>query len=265
MQYMAELPGIYHEIKELNHQNPYDLNHNLESNNGIGKPQTGPYPSLELSTSDYRDSDFLDNMQPVDSIYHLTLPPSPHYITQCPLFYKVQNLRNALCTLGNHLNIKLTNGSTAYESPSNEAGSPIPTTYHFTNWRDMTAYNCFWSILILTNKVLLRLLPPFDPTSYELHSECRALALEICKTWENAWASKPIGAFHTGLSFVVAYEFCDPEVQEWIIGRLNSLLDFQGIDAFRWDGEVIRMMAGKLAGEGPDLSFELKNLAAGAR
>jgi hypothetical protein len=119
----------------------------------------------------------------------------------------------------------------------------------------MTGYSCFWSLQILVNKVMMRLLPPFDPRIYELQSESRAVAAEICKTWEDAWASKPIGALHTGLSFVVAYDYCAPKVQEWIINGMNSLLDFQRVDTFRWSEEVIEMMSGKLAGEGPDLIF----------
>jgi hypothetical protein len=101
----------------------------------------------------------------------------------------------------------------------------------------------------------MRLLPPFDPNIYAIQAECRAIAYEICKTWEDAWASKPIGALHTGLSFVVAYQYCDPEVQEWIIDGLNSLLDYRMVDAFRWSEDVITNMSGKLAGEGPDLDF----------
>ena len=83
----------------------------------------------------------------------------------------------------------------------------------------------------------------------------RCAAVEICKTWEDAWASRPIGAFHTGLSFVVAYEFCIPEVQTWIVKSLNSLLDYHQVDAFRWSDEVIVSMAEKLAGEGPAVAF----------
>jgi len=101
----------------------------------------------------------------------------------------------------------------------------------------------------------MRLLPPFDTTIYDLKSECRLLALEICKTWDDAWASKPIGAFHTGLSFVMAFEYCTPDVQEWIVAGLNSLLDYQLVDAFRWSRDVVVMMSSKLAGEGPDVTF----------
>jgi hypothetical protein len=171
------------------------------------------------------------------------------------LLRRVRDFKDALYHLGIDLNAKLANGATAVELPLNGENSPVSTSYHFTSWRDMTGYSCFWSLLILTNKVLMRLLPPFDPLIYGLESECRSIAFEICKTWEDAWASKPIGALHTGLSFVVAYEYCNPDVQEWIIDGMNSLLDYQMINAFRWSGEVIAMMSGKLAGEGPDLSF----------
>jgi hypothetical protein len=107
---------------------------------------------------------------------------------------------------------------------------------------------------------MMRLLPPFDPKIYELQAESRSVAAEICKTWEDAWASKPIGALHTGLSFVVAYDYCTADVQEWILSGMNSLLDFQRVDTFRWSEEVIAMMSGKLAGEGPDLIFSHSNI-----
>jgi hypothetical protein len=42
---------------------------------------------------------------------------------------------------------------------------------------------------------------------------------------------------------------------------MNSLLDYQMVDAFRWSDEVIAMMSGKLAGEGPDLVFSNVNLS----
>lgn len=102
----------------------------------------------------------------------------------------------------------------------------------------------------------MKLLPLYDPSHYALESECRSVALEICKTWEDAWESRPIGAFHTGLSFVTAYEFCTPEVQAWILKGLNSLLEDQLVHSFRWTDDIIRMMSGKLTGEGPDLVFK---------
>lgn len=117
------------------------------------------------------------------------------------------------------------------------------------SWRDMTGYSCFWSLVILANKIMMRLSSPYDLHINELQSECRSVAFEICKTWEDAWASKPIGALHTGLSFVVAYEYCQPEVQEWIIRGMNSLLDYQMVDAFRWSDEVMSEMSGKFAGD----------------
>jgi hypothetical protein len=56
----------------------------------------------------------------------------------------------------------------------------------------------------------------------------------------------------------MAYEFCTEEVQQWILRGLNSLLEGQGVESFRWSEEGVRGMSEKLAGEGPDLVFTTK-------
>jgi hypothetical protein len=270
IQYMAELPGILKDLKELNNQSgaraTYDIvkfvaNLNVETSVNYDGTLSDNCPSLDCSPDSFESLDFLDDLQPVDAPYQTASDDYASSPARAALIHRVQTLKDALYELGSHLNAKLVNGSTAIELPSIEEDSPVPTTYHFTTRRDMTGYSCFWSMMILTNKVMMRLFPPFDPYVYELQSECRSIAFEICKTWEDAWASKPIGALHTGLSFVVAYEYCKPDVQEWIIKGMNSLLDYQMVDAFRWSDEVMSMMSGKLAGEGPDLSFSNPSLS----
>ena len=261
MQYMAELPGIFNTLKELDEtcvlRPPHTTSYELSSNGELYKPLIDTPPSLDFSTDSFDDIDFLEDIRPVKTSYPINTNPytSQYESVRTALLYKVYELKDALRSLGEHMNTKLTNGIAVSETPSREKNSPTQTTYHFNNWRDMTAYNCFWSVIILTNKVLMRLLPPFDHARYQLKSECRCAAIEICKTWEDAWASRPIGAFHTGLSFVVAYEFCIPEVQAWIVRSLNSLLDYHQVDTFRWSDEVIVSMAQKLAGEGPAVAF----------
>lgn len=266
---MADYPGILKDLKELSspptsdsviHMREFNTDPNLDGNFSIDDTLSDNCPSLDFSPHSYDSLDYLNDVQPVDMPYPLGMTGFAHCPARMALLHRVQNLKDALYDLKSHLNAKFTNGSTAIELPSIEENSPMPTSYHFTSWRDMTSYSCFWSLIIMTNKVMMRLLPPFDPVVYELQSECRSMALEICKTWEDAWASKPIGGLHVGLSFVVAYEYCQPDVQEWIISSLNGLLDFQGVDAFRWSEEVIAMLAGKLAGEGSDLSFSHVNL-----
>jgi hypothetical protein len=261
MQYMAELPGIFNDLKELNSHYtfpPLDpLGFNLDSGGELYDTLSETPPSLDFSTDSYDDLDFLEDLQPIDTLYptHAAQYTYPHASARTVLLYKVNSLKDALNGLRNHMNAKLTNRTAVSETPSGDENSPIHTNYHFSNWRDMTAYNCYWAVLILTNKVLMQLLPSFDQAMYGLQSECRSIALDICKTWEDAWASRPIGAFHTSLSFVVAYEFCTPDVQEWIVRGLNSLLDYHMVDAFRWSDEVIAHMSSKLAGEGPDVAF----------
>jgi hypothetical protein len=256
MQYMAELPAIFNDLKELSSHytfTPLDpLGFDLDSGGELYDTLSETPPSLDFSTDSYENPDFLEDLQPIGTPYSTYAAPYnyPHASARTALLYKVNSLKEALHGLGNHMNAKLTNGTAVSEMPSGDKNSPIHTNYHFSNWRDMTAYNCYWAVVILTNKVLMQLLPSFDQAMYELQSECRSIALEICKTWEDAWASKPIGAFHTGLSFVVAYEFCTPDVQEWIVRGLNSLLDYHMVDAFRWSDEVIAHMSSMLAGEG---------------
>ncbi|OAK94650.1 hypothetical protein IQ06DRAFT_80220 [Phaeosphaeriaceae sp. SRC1lsM3a] len=270
IQYMADLPGILKDLKELNHQPIYQTPHdnfsfdavdpNLDVKSNFDETPPESCPSLDYSPDSLDSLDFLNDVQPVDIPYPVSATAHAQLPARAALLQRAQNLKDALYELGKPLNAKLVSGSAAVELPSIQENSPIPTTYHFTSWRDMTGYSCFWSLLILANKVIMRLLPPFDPNVYALQAECRAIAFEICKTWEDAWASKPIGALHTGLSFVVAYQYCDPDVQQWIIDGLNSLLDFQRVDAFRWSEEVVSMMSGRLAGEGPDLNFSHVNL-----
>ncbi|KAF7578317.1 Zn-clus domain containing protein [Pyrenophora tritici-repentis] len=271
MQYMAELPGIFNELKDLGDQHKFgplqSTTFDMGSSGEVFRETSHTPPSLDYSTGSYDDVDFADDLQPIETSYplHTNSFTCPRVTARTLLLCKVQNLKEALCNLGDHLNAKLNNGTTVTKTLARERDSPLRTSYHFKNWRDMTAYNCFWSVIILTNKVLMRLLPPFDPTIYDLQSECRSMALEICKTWEDAWDSRPIGAFHTGLSFVVAYEFCTPEIKEWIVRGLNSLLDYHQVDAFRWSDEVIAHMSSKLAGEGPDLTFPHVRVSEDAR
>jgi hypothetical protein len=265
IQYMADFPGILKDAKELNNQPIYEpasdmmgfsIDPNFDTNGASDDSSSDTCPPLDYSPDSLVDSlEFLNDLHPIDVPYPIYTMDCTSSMARRAVLRRVHNLKDSLYHLGIHLNTKLATGATAIELPSIDGSSPVPITYHFTNWRDMTGYSCFWSLLILTNKVLMRLLPPFDPLIYGLQSECRSVAYEICKTWEDAWASKPIGALHSGLSFVLAYEYCEPEVQEWIIRGMNSLLAYQMVDAFRWSEEVIAMMSGKLAGEGPDLSF----------
>lgn len=271
MQYMAELPGIFHALKELGEryasQPSQATSFDFSSNDELCKSLSDTPPSLDFSTDSFEETDFLEDLRPVKTSYPINASPYtyPYESARTTLLYKVYNLKDAVRSLGEHLHAKLTNGIAISETPAREKNSPMQTAYHFNNWRDMTAYNCFWSVVILTNKVLMRLLPPFDQSRHELQAECRSVATEICKTWEDAWAGRPIGAFHTGLSFVVAYEYCTPEVQAWIIKRLNSLLDYHQVDAFRWSDEVITSMSAKLAGEGPDVAFSNVRVSENAR
>ncbi|KAH8727803.1 hypothetical protein GQ44DRAFT_769867 [Phaeosphaeriaceae sp. PMI808] len=264
IQYMADFPGILKELKELVRQavvqpmnNVLDLtlDPSLHVNMQNDEHLSDHCSSLDFSPDSFNSVDFLNNLPPANTTFPVSAADCAHTSARIALFAKVQNLKDVLCELGIHMKAKLVNGSTVVELPSMELNSPMPTSYHFASWRNMTGYSLFWSLLILTNKVMMQLLPQFDPVVFELESECQSVALEICKTWEDAWATKPIGALHTGLSFVVAYEYCEPDVQEWIIRGMNSLLDFQMVDAFRWSDEVMAMMSGKLAGEGPDLNF----------
>lgn len=264
IQRMADIPGILKDVKDLGIHRPYPPT--TEPNpftltNFRDDKSSDSCPSLDYSPDSFNSLDFLNDISPIDQPYPLSANGYQFSSDRIAVLQKIQLLKDSLYELGVQMNDKLANGMTAKELPALEEGTPIPTAYHFKTWRDMTSYSIFWSMVIITNKVLMKLLPPFDPVIYDLQAECRTVALEICKTWEDAWASKPIGALHTGLSFVVAYEFCEPEVREWIIRSLNSLLDYQMVDAFRWSDEIIEMMSGKLTGEGPDLVFSTVNMS----
>lgn len=254
---MADFPALLKELKELDALAipPMGdlLGYDFDLPASVEETIPESCPSLDFSPESFDPNlEFLNDPFPIDTS-HL------YSSSRTTLLNKLHNLKEALGALGTHLTAKLADGSAAIELPAIEDGSPVPTAFHFTNWRVTVAYNCYWSLLILTNKIIMKLLPPYDPTYYAMEAECRTIALEICKTWEDAWASKPIGAFHTGLSFVMSYEFCTPDVQEWILSGLNALLDHQHVESFRWTDDVIQMMSGKLAGEGPDLVFSNVN------
>ncbi|KAF2687653.1 hypothetical protein K458DRAFT_414729 [Lentithecium fluviatile CBS 122367] len=251
---MANFPALLNELKGLDALAippmsdllSYDFSLPMNMN---ADDQSTSYPSLDLSN---------DPFDPNLDLFtqNFNADTSHEYSTaRINLVNKLHQLKGELNALGTHLTAKLADGSAAIELPAIEDGSPVPTAFHFSNWRVTVAYNCYWALLILTNKIIMKLLPPYDPTHYALEAECRTVALEICKTWEDAWTSKPIGAFHTGLSFVMAYEFCTTDVREWILRGLNALLDHQNVETFRWSDDVIAMMSGKLCGEGPDLVF----------
>jgi hypothetical protein len=245
---MAEFPSILREMKDLERSSmpPY-------ADNDFGR-------TININ---YDDNDGIFGCSTDNCLYSYGLSDElcygshAHTAQRDALLENLYSRKRKLYYLGQHLSARLADGTAAIEITSTDPTTPIRMSYHFTKWRVIVAYNCFWAMLILTNKLILKLIDPLDPYNTTLKEECRATAYEICKTWEDAWASKPIGAFHTGLSFVVAHEFCSEEVQAWIVSRLNALLDEQlvEVDMFRWSDEVIGLMSAKLAGEGLDLRF----------
>ncbi|KAF2269105.1 hypothetical protein CC78DRAFT_575204 [Lojkania enalia] len=249
LQLMASFPGLLKELKDLE-CTTFD-----------------PFPAASISEFDaeFRLDEFSDTFSQIDfsddfaSRMDVPLDVYPSYescvcsIARSALLGKLQSLKKDVRTLADRFNVNLADAAIATEHSSTMA--PTPTSFHFSNWRIAAAYNCLWSLMILINKVVMNLLPPYEPNIYALEAECRAVALEICKTWEDAWANKPIGAFHTTLSFVMAYEFCTPPIQVWIMKSLNALLDSQQVSVFRWTDAMIRKKAAKLVGEGLGVAF----------
>lgn len=163
IQYMADLPGILKDLKELNHQPIYQTPHdnfsfdavdpNLDVKSNFDETPPESCPSLDYSPDSLDSLDFLNDVQPVDIPYPVSATAHAQLPARAALLQRAQNLKDALYELGKPLNAKLVSGSAAVELPSIQENSPIPTTYHFTSWRDMTGYSCFWSLLILANKV----------------------------------------------------------------------------------------------------------------
>jgi hypothetical protein len=261
----AKLPDILKDLKELNtiracsmgviDDTNYDpfIDPKLDLSLDFENSPPGTCPSLDFSVDSFDNADF-------PSEGHSEETPnrgiSLAYISaREDVLCKVQNLRDSFCALGVNMNAKFNNGTTVVELPSIEEGSPIAFAYHFSSWRDNVGYNSFWALCIMVNEYLIKLLPSSDPIISTLESESRSLALEICKTWEEAWSTKPIGALHTAFSFVMAYEYVESNIQEWILKGLNALLEYQQVDAFQWTDEVIRMMSGRLTGDGLDTIF----------
>jgi hypothetical protein len=261
---MANFPALLKELKELdalavppmNDLLSYDFNVSDTSSSTYTEVSSSAYtdaPSstyTDASSSTYTALDSSDDFDPNLEFLTSSFPSDiaqQHSNARIALLDKLHQLKDNLSGLGTHLDAKLADGSAAIELPAIDRDSPVSTAFHFANWHVTVAYNCYWALLILANKITMQLVGPYDTTHYALETECRAVALQICKTWEDAWASRPIGAFHVGLSFVVAYEFCTNDVKEWILRGLNALLDAQHVETFRWSDEVIKLMSGKLA------------------
>ncbi|KAJ8109022.1 hypothetical protein OPT61_g7757 [Boeremia exigua] len=263
----SQLPDILKNLKELNARRPsftnpvrstrndscIDPNHDLTSNIDFNQSPPNTCPSLDFSMESF-DNDFPSDLHSEGVLDVAT--PFAYLSARGDVLCKIQNLRGALDALSVDMNAKLRNGTAAVERPS-VGHSPIATAYHFSSWRDNVAYNSFWALSIMVNEYLMKLLPPSDPIIHVLEEENRYLALEISKTWEEAWSTKPIGALHTSFSFVMAYEYVALDVQEWIIRGLNALLDYQRVDAtaFRWTDKMIRMTSERLMGDGQDMFF----------
>jgi hypothetical protein len=268
LQTFAEIPRLLKELgdaAESTQRSTLDLE--IDSYD-LEEAPSDRCPSLDFSAASFDDHEFISDTHSASQSYSLNSPPvySP---ARLELLAKAQGLRNSFCALGVHLNNRRTDGITIVELPSRDKNSPFPSMYHFNSWRDNVAYSTYWSLCILTNKIIMQLLPAFDSAVFTLELENRALATEICKTWEGSWQSKPIGTLHTALSFVMAYEYCTPEAQEWILQGMNSLLDYQMVDAFRWTHENILGSSAQLAGESPQANLSAssppKDLAEGHR
>ena len=263
---MADFSSLLKELKELDevaqqqHQQP--INHAasyFDTDSSSIDFSTDSYnQELLYSTNLYQTDPTTSSASPsLSSSSHHHHHHHPYEHAKNDLLNRLHHLKDILNNVGRHLTANLADGSAAIELPAREEGSPIPTVFHFSSWRVAVAYNCYWSLLILTNRLICKLLPAYDSLRYTLETECRNVAYNICQTWEDAWDTRPIGALHVPLGFVLAHEFCVPDVQEWIIKGLNALLDQQHVDNFRWSDDVIRMMSGKLGGEGPGLSFRM--------
>lgn len=166
-----------------------------------------------------------------------------------PLLSELYALKTSLDTTGTVLTSHLHDSTFALSLPSLDPTAPYSTSYRFAHWRTGRIYTIHWSLTILVSKMLIKLLPPHNPARCTLETECRAVALEICKTWDNAWANRPIGACHVWLGFVVAYEFCGVEARAWVLRALNRFLVDQGVEGRRWTEEVLIAMCRRLMGE----------------
>jgi hypothetical protein len=182
---MADFPSLLREFKDIENGTvepledfqPFPSGFTLDIN--LEEDLSSSCPSLEFS------SPLLSPLSSLNDPYQVS--PSHHYsVPKTDLLNKLQSLKDSLVALSIPLNSKLIDGTAAIELPSIDSTSPIPTAFHFANWRVTVAYNCFWALLILTNKLTMKLLPPYDPLQYVLEAECRTVAYEICKTWEDA-------------------------------------------------------------------------------
>lgn len=181
---------------------------------------------------------------------------SPYASARAALLARLLDLKRALYRLELDLNPRLADGRAAIELPSLLDTTPVPTSFHFTSWRVAVVYACFWSLLLMANKLLLQLLPSADPCSladvFDLEQECRSVSAQICKMWEDAWARRPIGAFHTGLSALMSWEWCEEGVREWVVEGQNRLLEEQmgAGRGWRWDAESFGATAERMVGGG---------------
>ncbi|KAL1593896.1 hypothetical protein SLS60_010629 [Paraconiothyrium brasiliense] len=251
---LAELSVLLKDLKELN---PLLMPIKQPPNNILAKQSFDIEGTLRQYLSPDTDQETANTPLTASDLEYISVP-DPQMESRLresyPLLNKAYALKSSLHTTAAQLGCHLTDGSFAQELPSYGPSNPLPTFYRFPRWRTARVYTIHWSLTILLNKTLLKLLPQRDPSRYALEAECRTVALEICKSWENAWANRPIGACHVWLGFVVAYEFCGDEVQTWVLESLNRLLEYQGVGEWKWTEEVVGLMCKRLMGEGDVLS-----------
>jgi hypothetical protein len=247
---MAKLSVLLKDLKELRTLTAatYQLPQSLHTDKRFHEDNTFAQclADFEMSYTLYTDLDVSSTQPYFDNAPATSLEATSLHL----LLYKAHILKASLASTGALLRSHLADGSFALELPSQEPTNPLLTSYRFPSWRTARIYTIQWSLTILVNKTLLKLLPPDEPSRYALEAECRSVALEICKTWENAWANRPVGACHVWLGFVVAYEFCSVATRRWLLGALNMFLVDQGVGQWRWTEEVVGAMSRRLTGEG---------------
>lgn len=143
MQYMADLPGILKDLKELDFQpsfqptgNTGNLHPHLTTN-GSGNvhfddTSSDDCSSLIYTPNSFDSLEFLDDLQPMDVPHTDSTSVFEISPARMALVQKVQALKDGLDELGKHLNIRLANGSTAIELPSIDMNTPVSMAYHFT-------------------------------------------------------------------------------------------------------------------------------------
>ncbi|PVI02204.1 hypothetical protein DM02DRAFT_590029 [Periconia macrospinosa] len=115
--------------------------------------------------------------------------------------------------------------------------SGAPATLDIHHNHAVATFTLAGALLLASNRILMELLPSSEPLYYALEAKSRMKAYEICNTLRAAHDNRTLDSFSMSLSFIMAYEYCTPTMQEWMLEKMNASLM-----ATLWSDKLMHIM-----------------------